>query len=395
MCSLADDWLGSAESSHYAPSPSRTPDCSALKRQASLLPDAFDLMSMTPEQTQSLTRIVVCPACEGALDLGQDAWGCASCNRQYAVRYGILDLRVDYAPSAEELAYADELHEMSTRRTFEDLIRHHFGQPGLPEDLHDLFERNELANAVRGRDRLFKIRVAMRSAGRTPSGSGLALDVGCGTGSGVDGLARGFDQVVGLDYAFCDLLLARRFLEERGHRNAHFVCGSAMQLPFRSGVFDLVNATDVVEHLPDQEESIRQMHRVLRCAGHLYFNSPNRFSLFSPEPHVGLWLVGFLPRRWMASYVGFRRGRPYKHIRLMSVREVRRAAQAVFETNARVHGYLPDSWPRCTSPVRRMLRRRRIMRCALNTFFWPVLPQYHVLAWRGHGAASGAAGEDP
>ena len=97
----------------------------------------------------------------------------------------------------------------------------------------------------------------------------------------------------------------------------------------------------------------------------------------------------------MSSYVGFRRGRPYKHIRLMSVREVRRAAQAVFETNARVHGYLPDSLPRCTSPVRRMLRRRRIMRCALNTFFWPALPQYHVLAWRGRDAASGAAGEDP
>jgi len=48
----------------------------------------------------------------------------------------------------------------------------------------------------------------------------------------------------------------------------------------------------------------------------------NRFSL-STEPHVGVWGVGFLPRRWMARYVRWRAGKEYRHTHLLSLFELR------------------------------------------------------------------------
>ena len=75
------------------------------------------------------------------------------------------------------------------------------------------------------------------------------------------------------------------------------------------------------------DEQKRIEERVLEPDGRLHVRTVNRFSLL-PEPHVGVWGVGFVPRRWADAYVRWRSGQRYEHHRPLSPREIRRAARA-------------------------------------------------------------------
>ena len=91
------------------------------------------------------------------------------------------------------------------------------------------------------------------------------------------------------------LLVARKRLDEEGlgPRPARLRLrrGLAARATGRSrGVV----AGDVIEHVADQAATLAEAYRVLRPGGRLFLASPNRFSL-APEPHVGVWGVGYLP----------------------------------------------------------------------------------------------------
>jgi ubiquinone/menaquinone biosynthesis C-methylase UbiE len=53
------------------------------------------------------------------------------------------------------------------------------------------------------------------------------------------------------------------------------VAGDASRLPFRDGMFDLVTANMVVEHLADPVSQFREIARVLRPGGRFVFHTPN------------------------------------------------------------------------------------------------------------------------
>jgi SAM-dependent methyltransferase len=83
------------------------------------------------------------------------------------------------------------------------------------------------------------------------------LDIGCGTGATLDHLGR-FGEVQGIDVS----PLALGYCRERGHERV--ICASATDLPFATASFDLVTALDVIEHLDDDLQGLREIERVLR-----------------------------------------------------------------------------------------------------------------------------------
>ena len=91
----------------------------------------------------------------------------------------------------------------------------------------------------------------------------------------------------------------------------------AEALPFRDETFDAAVGGDVIEHVGDAQKTIAEAHRVLRPGGRLFLATPNRHSL-GLEPHVGVWGVGFLPRKWMPTYVRVVSGGDFRAIKTRS-----------------------------------------------------------------------------
>jgi GT2 family glycosyltransferase/SAM-dependent methyltransferase len=55
----------------------------------------------------------------------------------------------------------------------------------------------------------------------------------------------------------------------------HFVCGDATNLPFEDEIFDAVTMFDLLEHVPDDRQAMREAFRVLRPGGFLLVSTPN------------------------------------------------------------------------------------------------------------------------
>lgn len=103
----------------------------------------------------------------------------------------------------------------------------------------------------------------------TPLGDGrpAVLDVGCGTGLMLETL-RAYSQPVGVDFS----RLAMDFCRRRGIER--LACGRVEALPFDDNAFDLITALDLLEHIEDDEELIRELWRVCRPGGHLFVSVP-------------------------------------------------------------------------------------------------------------------------
>jgi len=107
------------------------------------------------------------------------------------------------------------------------------------------------------------------------------LDIGCGTGFNIEQLrARGFEKVVGLDVSNDAIAYAR----SRGLRA--LVRGDGARLPFADAAFDLVLALDLIEHLEDDGEALRDMARVLAPGGRLLVFTPAYRFLWSLQDDV-------------------------------------------------------------------------------------------------------------
>ncbi len=61
------------------------------------------------------------------------------------------------------------------------------------------------------------------------------------------------------------------------------VVGDARSLPFRSEAFSLIYFTDVIEHIPKEDEmrALNEIHRILKSCGILIFSTPNHRKLFT------------------------------------------------------------------------------------------------------------------
>jgi len=311
-----------------------------------------------------LLELLQCPTCRGELACEPARLRCPACERIFEVTHGIPDFRPeppDRPRHGELCRKVMEAWPHSSYRQLRALCR-----PDTPDALGRFRAEHEERAPQRGERRWEQIRIAAEAARVPLQTNGVAFDIGCGQGSALFAMAPGAALAIGLDIMLTDLLLAKKRFEEAGVDNVAFLCGSALELPLRDERLDVLNATDVVEHMPDQRGFLAEARRAMRPGGVFFFNSPNRFSLVTREPHVRLWGLGWLPRRWMAPYVRWRLGKPYRGKRLLSLFELRRLLRATFGSDFAI----------------RALRRRGVAARVLEALARPILPQHNVLAWK-------------
>jgi O-antigen biosynthesis protein len=105
------------------------------------------------------------------------------------------------------------------------------------------------------------------------------LDVACGEGYGSSFMADVAKSVVGVDVSDQAIRHAESVYQKP---NLKFLLGSATNLPFPDGSFDVVISFETIEHLSEQEMMIAEIRRVLRSDGFLVISSPNR-PIYSEE----------------------------------------------------------------------------------------------------------------
>lgn len=112
------------------------------------------------------------------------------------------------------------------------------------------------------------------------------LDIGCGSGRHTASL---YDykkvNVTGADLRHKDLMEAKGRLEYHDKLGAHkggswaLSVSDITKLPFESETFDVVICSEVMEHVPDEENAIKELTRVLKKGKNLIVSVPR----FWPE----------------------------------------------------------------------------------------------------------------
>src|SRR6266567_4828642 len=107
-----------------------------------------------------------------------------------------------------------------------------------------------------------------------PKPGEVTLDVACGPGELVLGLAARVGFARGVDLTHEMLLQAREFQRERNILNAAFDRGEAEQLPYPDHTFDLVSCQCSIHHMPKPELALKEMVRVTKPEGRLMVIDP-------------------------------------------------------------------------------------------------------------------------
>jgi 2-polyprenyl-3-methyl-5-hydroxy-6-metoxy-1,4-benzoquinol methylase len=105
------------------------------------------------------------------------------------------------------------------------------------------------------------------------------LDAGCARGAYVEAILRRTPHVVGVEY---NPSAVEAFRQRTGLTDVVRV-GDIANLEFDDHSFDVVLLNEVLEHVPDDMATLRELHRVLRPGGVLALLSPNR--LYPFEQH--------------------------------------------------------------------------------------------------------------
>lgn len=111
----------------------------------------------------------------------------------------------------------------------------------------------------------------------------LLLDMGCGAGRHAFESFRRGARVVAFDYSAAELkdvagiFTAMREAGEAGTEVGSLAVttnGDALKLPFPDGTFDRIIASEVLEHVTDDQQALREVFRVLKPGGTLAATVP-------------------------------------------------------------------------------------------------------------------------
>ena len=107
------------------------------------------------------------------------------------------------------------------------------------------------------------------------------MDLGCGTGFNITYLHDlGYENITGVDFssdalAYCS---ARNLTK--------LICGDANHLPFHATSYEVILALDIIEHLEDDEKTLRDIFRVLKPGGSLIIFVPAYKFLWSFQDEI-------------------------------------------------------------------------------------------------------------
>jgi len=159
------------------------------------------------------------------------------------------------------------------------------------------------------------------------------LDVGSGVGGFVVGCRQLGHRAFGVEpdrIGAGGWITSIQIASRRVQTNV-FVAAVGERLPFADERFDLVTLNQVVEHVADAMEVLREGARVLRRGGAMYVACPNYLRFY--EPHYKVVWLPLLPKAIGRTYLRLRGRNPImlRDLRYTTNRRLRRWLEALGE----------------------------------------------------------------
>ncbi len=263
--------------------------------------------------------IWACPICHSRLEMSAKEAACPACRVPYPVRLGIIDFRKNepnWLCIEDDYARALAVEETVASR-------------GLEAALYDIFRVSQQCDHERAVFRVSQVFAGVDKCGSQLDGwlhpaldESPVIEIGCGPGQLLAAGARRGKNFAGIDASLEWLVIAKHLVGVHGGE-PRLAAAFAESLPLASQSTGAIISLDVIEHIENQQLFVAEIARALHTGGWFALSTPNRFSL-SPEPHVGVWGVGYLPTPLQAAWVKLVAHQSYENIRLLSTKEAKR-----------------------------------------------------------------------
>jgi demethylmenaquinone methyltransferase/2-methoxy-6-polyprenyl-1,4-benzoquinol methylase len=151
-----------------------------------------------------------------------------------------------------EFTHSGEKKKQYVKQMFEDIshrydLFNHLSSFGI-----DIYWRKKLVNTL------------------DVSDGGLVLDVATGTGDVAFAVRKKYDvHVIGLDYAFNMVRIAKEKSKKHGEEYFKFVQGDGEYLPFKDNTFDALTISYGFRNIGHYKEALSEFYRVLKPGGKL------------------------------------------------------------------------------------------------------------------------------
>ncbi|MDO8536027.1 MAG: class I SAM-dependent methyltransferase [Candidatus Omnitrophota bacterium] len=113
--------------------------------------------------------------------------------------------------------------------------------------------------------------------------TGRILDVGCATGFLLDEARKGGWEAHGVELSKWCVDYAKKIL------SLDIFCGELKDAHFKDGFFDAIVLNDVIEHLPDPKNALKEIRRLMKPDGIICINTPDIDSLVSRLLRARWW----------------------------------------------------------------------------------------------------------
>lgn len=168
------------------------------------------------------------------------------------------------------------------------------------------------------------------------------LEIGCGRGFYVNALAE-FPQVKRVDGIEIEPTYLAQAKQAIRSKKVHLLEASAYALPYSDQSFDMVLLTEVLEHLTDEKQALREIKRVLKPGGWLVITVPSADYPFLWDPLN--WLLTHLFQTHVDQHIWWLAGIWAGHQRLYTSAQLHSTVStARFKVKA-IHGVVQYCWP--------------------------------------------------
>lgn len=146
------------------------------------------------------------------------------------------------------------------------------------------------------------------------NGNRLAVDIGAGIGVYLPNLSETYEHVLSLDNNPEILKWGHKTFTEP---NINSISGDARALPVKDASADLVICSEVLEHIEENRQCLKEIHRILKPGGRLLLSMPQPWSLLEITARVVLTPL-LLP---LAQQIYREPVHPTGHINLISAKK--------------------------------------------------------------------------